>query len=291
MKYCIECKAPYEIDAKACPVCGSGPEIINGFECYAPTLAHESEGFRSNYFADLARLEADNFWFRSRNKLILWALAQYAPGFGSLLEVGCGTGFALAGIHERFPDADLSGSEIFIEALRFARQRIPNVCLAQMDARRLPFHQEFDVLAAFDVLEHIKQDDTVLSQMYRAIKPGGRLLVTVPQHAWLWSTTDEYACHERRYAAKEIHAKIEAAGFEIVRSTSFVTALLPAMLISRLLQRGDLKDFDPLAEYRINPLANKALEAVLSAERAGIKRGFNYPVGGTRLIVAAKGGL
>lgn len=288
MKYCNECEAPYDSGATTCPLCGQGPVPIEGFDAYAPALAYESEGFKPGYFAELAELEAGNFWFRARNALIAWAVGRYAPGFTSFLEVGCGTAFVLSGLKARFPRAHFSGSEIYSQALPFAAQRVPGVTLMQMDARKIPFSAEFDVVAAFDVIEHIKEDDVVLDQMYRALKPGGHLLLTVPQHAWLWSAADSYACHERRYSAPELAGKVRAAGFEIVRSTSFVTLLMPLLLASRLGRRGAAEDYDPYAEYRIGKFANRVLESVLAVERAGIRLGISYPFGGSRLVVATK---
>jgi SAM-dependent methyltransferase len=159
----------------------------------------------------------------------------------------------------------------------------------QMDARSIPFENEFDVIGAFDVLEHIKEDEKVLAQMCMALKPEGLMLLTVPQHAWLWSPIDEYAFHERHYAAPDLHQKIEAAGFRVIRSTSFVTTLLPAMMISRFLQKKvSDKKFDATAELKISPWLNALFSRLLGAELALIKRGFNFPVGGSRLVVARK---
>jgi 2-polyprenyl-3-methyl-5-hydroxy-6-metoxy-1,4-benzoquinol methylase len=158
-----------------------------------------------------------------------------------------------------------------------------------MDARSIPFEKEFDVIGGFDVLEHIKEDEKVLAQIYTALKPEGLMLLSVPQHAWLWSPVDEYACHERRYAATDLHQKIEAAGFCVIRSTSFVTTLLPAMMISRFLQKKvSDKKFDGTAELKISPSLNALFSKLLGAELALIKRGFNFPVGGSRLVVARK---
>ena len=64
-----------------------------------------------------------------------------------------------------------------------------------MDARRIPFEDEFDVIGAFDVLEHIKEDEQVLVQMHRAVKSGGGIMLTVPQHMFLWSEQDVQAHH------------------------------------------------------------------------------------------------
>ena len=113
---------------------------------------------------------------------------------------------------------------------------MPTVAFMQMDARAIPFVGEFDVMGAFDVLEHVEEDEQVLIQMRDALKPRGVMLLTVPQHAWLWSPVAD-SCHVRRYAAKELHVKVKAAGFEIVRSTSFVFSVLPAMFASRMAQR------------------------------------------------------
>jgi len=158
-----------------------------------------------------------------------------------------------------------------------------------MDARCIPFENEFDVIGAFDVLEHIKEDEQVLAQMCISLKPKGLMLLTVPQHSWLWSSTDEYACHERRYAASDLHQKIELAGFRVIRSTSFITTLLPAMMISRFfLRKVSDKKFDATAELKISPWLNALFSRLLGAELALIKRGFNFPVGGSRLVVARK---
>jgi tRNA G46 methylase TrmB len=112
-----------------CPSCGHTPALVDGFDSYAPDLAHEGGGFKENYFSDLANLEGANFWFQSRNNLIMWALKKYVPNFQSFLEVGCGTGYVLSGIANKFPNSILMGSEIFIAGLDFAAARLPSVKL------------------------------------------------------------------------------------------------------------------------------------------------------------------
>jgi trans-aconitate methyltransferase len=246
-------------------------------------------GFKTHYFKELAGLEAGNFWFRARNKLILWALHKYSPGLKSFLEIGCGTGFVISAISKRFPGARLSGSEYLEEGLVYARQRVPGAEFTQMDARHIPHESELDAIGAFDVLEHIEEDDAVLQQICKALKPGGIVFITVPQHRWLWSAVDVYACHVRRYGANELHQKVCGAGFEIIRSTSFVSTLLPAMYLSRLLQ-GNKTDMnmDDVAGLRVNPILNKIFEWLLDIELAMIRAGVSLPVGGSRLLVARK---
>jgi SAM-dependent methyltransferase len=289
MKLCLACDWKFSAALNACPECGSGPANINGFEAYAPRLAHEGSGFKAEYFADLSRLEAENFWFRARNEAIIWALKKYRPDCRSFLEIGCGTGFVLSGLARAFPAVRLEGSEIFVDGLAFASARLPSAKFMQMDARQIPFSEEYDAIGAFDVLEHIKEDEDVLNQTRKALKPQGLLLVSVPQHAWLWSAMDELACHERRYSAADLHRKVSAAGFDILRSTSFVSTLLPAMLISRLLKKNaPAHAVDPMAELSLPTPVNALFFSILRAELALVRQGLNFPMGGSRLVVARK---
>jgi SAM-dependent methyltransferase len=287
MKRCLICNTYYDLQ-RNCPSCGAFPAKLGGFDAYAPDLAYGGGGFKPSYFAELARLEESNFWFCARNKIILWALKKYAPRFTSFLEIGCGTGYVLSGVAKNFPNASLQGSEIFVEGLSFASQRLPCVNLMQMDARAIPFCEEFDVVGAFDVLEHIKEDDVVLREIHRALKPQGIIILTVPQHTWLWSAADEYACHERRYASNEILSKVKAAGFYALKSTSFITTLLPAMMASRFSKKHVGEKYDLTAELKISPILNFTFARILDLEISAIKLGINLPVGGSRLVVCQK---
>lgn len=250
-----------------------------------PTDIH----FMERSFERLVELEPGNFWFRARNRLIVWALGRYFPKAGSLLEIGCGTGYVLSGIHQAFPSLVLAGSEIFSQGLACAARRLPGVKLFQMDARRIPFKAEFDVVGAFDVLEHIDADEQVLAQMYRAVKPGGGILLTVPQHPLLWSYADTVARHVRRYQAGDLRAKLERAGFRMVRSTSFVSLLMPLMLVSRHARQHDDGERDLLAELCLPAWKNRLLEWVLNLEWLLIRWHVPMPAGGSLLMIARKG--
>jgi SAM-dependent methyltransferase len=246
-----------------------------------------SGGFDERSFEHLPQAEERSFWFRSRNSLIVWALRRYFPAARSMLEVGCGTGFVLAGVRQAFPEMRLVGGELFQAGLTVAAQRVPDAELLELDARNLPFQDEFDVVGAFDVLEHINEDERVLAELHAALHPGGGLLVTVPQHPRLWSAVDAYSQHVRRYTRRELLAKVRRAGFELVHCTSFVSFLLPVLAASRLRFRGD-KAFDPLSEYGSPPFVDSALGWVLAAERALIKSGLPLPAGGSLLVVARR---
>ena len=127
----------------------------------------------------------------------------------------------------------------------------------------------FDAIGAFDVLEHIDDDEAVIAEVGRALRPGGGFLLSVPQHPSLWSPQDEHAHHVRRYTAAGLRRKLEAAGFEVIRMTSFVSLLLPMMFASRMRMRGGEADeaFDAMDELRQPRAVNMALEAVMTFER------------------------
>jgi len=287
VRLCLSCRQPLHDDGWDCRQCGHRPPTRDGFVVLAPALAASTEGFDPALFAELARLEADNFWFRARNRLLLWALARYAPACRRFLEVGCGTGYVLQGVAQRFPDWSLCGTEAHAEALPFAARRIPAATLLQMDARLSPFEAEFDAAGAFDVIEHIREDEAVLGELHRSLKADGLLFLTVPQHPLLWSEYDRRAHHERRYTAAELRQKLIRAGFEIIRMTSFVSLLLPLMLMSRLTHKPR-EDYDPLDELRLHPLPNRVFEWTLDVERLLIRAGLSWPMGGSLLAVARR---
>jgi SAM-dependent methyltransferase len=288
MRVCISCAKVFDHESPQCPFCLFEPKRVNGHLAFAPELAAESSGFEPRYFGPLAEVEAGNFWFRSRNQLLIWALQRYFPEAGNFLEIGCGTGYVLSGIRKALPELTVCGSEVFSSGLSFAAERLPGIELFQMDARRIPFREEFDVVGAFDVLEHVEEDEEVLSQMYQATRKRGGILVTVPHHPFLWSQADEYARHLRRYKTQELKDKVKRAGFDHVRVTSFVSVLLPLLIISRFKQRLTREDFDPMSEFRIGSLVNAALERILDGERAMVRTGFSFPFGGSLLLVARR---
>jgi SAM-dependent methyltransferase len=260
----------------------------SGFLCFAPTSSDNSADYDPAHFPLLVAVEDRSFWFRERNRLILWALRRYFGTARQIIEVGVGTGYVMRAIRQEKPEAELYGSDIHIDGLRHAAGRLDaSVELIQMDARRIPFREHFDLICAFDVLEHIREDQTVLEEMRRALRPGGGILLTVPQHMFLWSPADEAACHERRYRTGELVDKVRAAGFEIIRKTSFVSTLLPAMYLSRMRARSSGR-YDLAGELRTGGVANTLMGYALRAETALILAGIALPAGGSQLLAAVK---
>ena len=72
-----------------------------------------------------------------------------------------------------FPETEIVGTELFVEGLKFAAQRCKRAKLVQLDARAIPYRNQFDVVGIFDVLEHIEDDEAVLNQIEKSLVYGG----------------------------------------------------------------------------------------------------------------------
>lgn len=287
MKRCLACDATYQTLHWTCPCCASAPARIDGFVALAPALAAQNDGFPAERHGRLKHLETRSFWFRSRNRLIADLASRYFNGARNVMEVGCGTGFVLGALHQALPHAKLLGSEIYTDGLAIARQRWgETVELIQVDALQLPFTAEFDLVCAFDVLEHIADDERALAEMHRALLPGGGVLLAVPQHPFLWSETDVFVHHRRRYRRGELERKCRAVGFHIVHSTSFMCSLLPIMIAQRRMNRR--RKGSGGSELDLPRAIDRTLEVATELDRILIKMGIRLPAGSSRFVVARR---
>jgi SAM-dependent methyltransferase len=264
--------------------------LIDGYPVFAPDLAGQSNGFPVDVHNKLVHLEDSCFWFKGRNKLLQLVLNRYFPSAESLLEIGCGTGFVLAGFAGERPGIRLIGGDIYVAGLNFAQDRVPQAEFIQMDARYIPYMTEFDVIGAFDVLEHIDDDLCVLREIFKAVKPKGGCIISVPQHRWLWSLNDEIACHKRRYSRTELKTKIETVGFRVLWTTSFVTLLLPLMILSRVKSGiwGKNDRESVFKELKLPPRLDALFEMIGNLELAMFRYDISLPAGGSLLCVGKK---
>jgi SAM-dependent methyltransferase len=253
---------------------------------FAPDLADTVSGMDPQNFEALSKVEAKYFWFVVRNELIVGLVNKFFPNARRFLEIGCGNGAVLCAIDQSRSWQRLVGSELHPSGLAYARKRLPEVEFVQMDARNIPASDVFDLTGAFDVIEHIADDEGVLRGVRRATRAGGGTIIAVPQHPWLWSRADDVAYHQRRYRRGELEAKLLRNGFEVLFSSSFTALLLPLMAASRLKSRASETDDDVLREFRLSRHVNSFLTGVLRAEIRMTLAGLRWPAGGSRIVVA-----
>ena len=185
------------------------------------------------------------------------------------------------------PGLALEGADLSLAALELVARRLPGARLMQMDAADLPFAATYDLVGMFDVLEHIDDDRAVLAGAQRMLVPGGRLILTVPRHPFLWSHLDALVHHRRRYRAADLLAKVRAAGFEVHAVIGYGALLFPVALLARFAYRG-ARGIEQV--LRLHPLLNTVLDGVERLERMLIGAGVRFPFGDSLMIVAAKPG-
>ena len=108
-----------------------------------------------------------------------------------------------------------------------------------------------DSVICFNVLEHIEQDETALRNIFDLLEPGGRLLLLVPSHPWLYGSLDKHLGHHRRYGKKELKNKLEARGFRVIYLKYFNRiGIFGWFLNGKILRRRELPSFQ-LAIYNL----------------------------------------
>ncbi|MCB9597673.1 MAG: class I SAM-dependent methyltransferase [Sandaracinaceae bacterium] len=172
-----------------------------------------------------------------RHRVLAWL--DRLPAGRRALEIGCGAGALLHDLGERGYRCDaLESSPRALELLAAAFGDRDDV-----HAHATPgddWAGRFDLLLAFEVLEHIEDDAGALRAWVDWLAPGGHVLLSVPAHERRWNPTDEWAGHFRRYEADGLRARLEEAGLEVValECYGFPLANLLEAVRARTYQRG-----------------------------------------------------
>lgn len=237
------------------------------------------------------RFEDTYWWFVARRHLIASLLdGWYArDGQSEILDIGCGTG---AMLDELAPFGHVMGADFAPEALAFCRQRGSHYPLTRADVRRLPFAADsFDVVTAMDIIEHIDNDKAASAEIFRVLRPGGRLFVTVPAFQSLWSEHDEALHHYRRYTVPHLKDLFQRVGFAVPKMSYTVTSLFPLIWtyrqISNQLPRRRANGEKKANLVNFSQPVNAALLALSEWESALVRR-MNLPFGVTVVCVAEK---
>jgi SAM-dependent methyltransferase len=267
--------------------------VVDGIRCYSPEVANAYADYPDSGF-DLTDKNVDSsFWVSSRNRLFKTIVyAQMVPtGKTKFLEIGCGTGNFIQQIVEN-ENLIITGSEIYLKGLVYAKKNLPNVDFIQFDVTQGGIGEEFDLIVAFDVIEHIENDVAAISNINKMLHKGGRVIITVPQHMFLWSKLDEIVKHKRRYSRRDLVTKLQENDFDISYATSFLFVLFPLMLISRIFDKDkEQSQSDEVAlEKRVKfpNVLNWIFDLFMRIDEALIRLGISLPFGGTLVVIARK---
>lgn len=237
-------------------------------------------------YSRMAAIEVSHWWFRARRAIVAKILTDlHLPDRGRILDAGCGTGGNLSML-SRFGEVEAVEMDGWARNIAAAKGIAPVVSGSLPDG--LPFQPDsFDLVALFDVLEHVPDDVASLRSLSRLLKADGSLVITVPAFPFLWSRHDEVHHHCRRYRIKELERKVSEAGMTVVYASYFNTLLFPLVAAVRLL--GRMRGSKGEGDLSMPPAwLNQVLYAVFASERLLLGR-WVLPFGVSALVVARKG--
>jgi SAM-dependent methyltransferase len=215
-------------------------------------------------YQQMAELDDRHWWYRARRKILADLIRREAklPPNARILEIGCGTGHNLAML-SGFGHVD--GLELDDEAAALSEKRLGRGILRSPLPELDGVADDYDLIGAFDVIEHIDDDRAALDAIATKLKPGGKFIMTVPAHPWMWTAHDVANHHKRRYSKRSLRALIQGSPLKLDRIGYFNSLLFPVAVAERALSKLRGKDNGDVS-LPPKPL-NAALEAVFGSER------------------------
>ncbi|PSJ41871.1 class I SAM-dependent methyltransferase [Allosphingosinicella deserti] len=234
----------------------------------------------------MAELDSRHWWYRARRDILRTLIARKIalPTDPRILEIGCGTGHNLEML-QQFGRAD--GIEIDPAARALAAERLGRpIGASPLPALEGVEDGAYDLVAILDVLEHVEEDRAALGSIARKLRPGGRILITVPAHPWMWSAHDVVNHHKRRYTRGSLRAVIGEAGLKLEMMSWFNSLLFPLAAAARIVGRITRKEDsdDALPPKPVNSL----FEVIFGLERYAVGR-MPLPPGVSLVAIVSKG--
>jgi SAM-dependent methyltransferase len=242
---------------------------------------------RPDEYIRMYEAEDTHWWYVALHELIMQSL----PGGRYPLEIfdaGCGTGRLLELLGSR---GTARGCDSSPAALTLCRKREVEAVLGDLN-RMEPGTEMYDIITCIDVLYHrdIKDEGAVLRTLYRALKPGGTLILQVPAYEWLRSSHDEAVQTGRRYTRKKLASLVQACGFIVHKSTyrvTFLFVLIAALRLVRKLTRAGVSAHRSSDVKKHSVAVNGILTLLQKCENILLKR-LSLPFGTSVFIVAQK---
>ncbi|MCL4354079.1 class I SAM-dependent methyltransferase [Patescibacteria group bacterium] len=239
---------------------------------------------KKNLYDELYLLEEKHWWHLAKRDICLKLLRKYLSKKNSkILDIGCGTGKNIEALSEF---GEIWGIDISKNAISYCKKRgLKNVKLAKAEETGFK-ENSFDAIVLLDVLEHV--DDTkTIKEIFRILKPGGLVLITVPAYSWLWSKWDEVLHHKRRYTKKSLIKLFDDGKFNnMYASYAFSYLLIPAYVIRKIKSVFLKKDYP--SDFKLSSKSiNSTMFFVSKTEHFFSKRGL-VPFGTSIIYLGRK---
>jgi SAM-dependent methyltransferase len=215
-------------------------------------------------YQQMAELDDRHWWYRARRRILAELIRREAnlPAKARILEIGCGTGHNLSMLGG-FGHVD--GLELDDEAAALSEKRLGRKVMRSPLPALDEVPGDYDLIGAFDVIEHIDDDAAALAAIATKLKAGGKFMMTVPAHPWMWTAHDVANHHKRRYSKQALRKLIEGSPMRLDKIGYFNSLLFPVAVAERAVSKLRGKD-DGDVSLPPAPL-NGTLEAVFAAER------------------------
>jgi SAM-dependent methyltransferase len=294
MILCTKCQEAEFVEEKGetgnklvCKKCNFEIPVNDNLIVFHPGDSDTHSGIDPCLYDGVIGIEEKHFWMVARNKLLLLVFEKYVNREDSIVEIGAGTANVARYLKENGYN-NISIGDVHLKALEYGgkygvKHRY------QFDIIKAPFSKHFDVVGMFDVLEHTDDDLAIAKSVYRMLKKGGKVILTVPAHMWLWSREDAIPGHRRRYEVNQLKDLFEKSGFRVLKVSAFFVSILPLLYLRRLIDEdnGIVREEDLKDRFRVNPVINFVLGKILILE-VKLFSNISFKYGGSILLVGEK---
>jgi 2-polyprenyl-3-methyl-5-hydroxy-6-metoxy-1,4-benzoquinol methylase len=241
-----------------------------------------------NYYVEYYKLERENWWFKSRLEIIRSQIMLIAAGRCDLkiLNIGTATGATSIMLQEF---GSVKSIEYDKDCYEFVKQRL-DIDLEIGSILDLQFPNDgYDLVCAFDVIEHVEDDKKAVAEMLRVCKPNGNIMITVPAFNFLWSKHDEVNHHFRRYTWAMLKPLFnhEKVVFHSYFNSILFFPITAVRLLGKLIpfnRKGSGSDFGLVN----SPFLNNIFYRLFKSENIFLSSGISLPFGISLMAIARK---
>jgi SAM-dependent methyltransferase len=251
-----------------------------------------------SFFQEYYTLERSHWWFKARlkileNLVVKIILPKTKPQAGlRILNVGVATG-ATTQMLQKYGEVTSVEYDAFCCSFLLEKTGIAAI---NGSLTELPFANEsFDLICAFDVIEHIENDKKAVEEIHRVLTKEGMYFITVPAFQLLWGKHDEVNHHMRRYKLPQLINMARNANLSIFYATYFnfwlFFPIAGVKMIMNLVPRKKKEDTSgsDFEMMKSSNMLNNLFYSIFLSESVFLNKKIKFPVGISILLLGSKG--